>query len=107
MMVARWHVDARFGHKQAVLAMMARWWRDIAPQVGWNVLQARMLSGSLGEAESAVQVEVEIADLAALDSAWSRLANVPEQARWSAELEPLVISGSSRWTIYRKVPLAA
>lgn len=103
MMIARWTVDARFGCKQAALALMQRWWQDIAPQIGWSKGQVRILSGSLGVPESEIQVEIEIADLAALNDAWARLAKVPQQETWAAELQPLIVSGSTCWSVYRRV----
>ena len=33
MMIARWQIDARFGHKQDVIERLQTWARDIAPQV--------------------------------------------------------------------------
>lgn len=29
MIIARWHIDARFGHKQAVIDSLKTWSRDI------------------------------------------------------------------------------
>lgn len=103
MMIARWTVDARFGCKQAALTLMQRWWKDIAPQIGWSQAQARILSASLGAPESTIQVEVEIADLVALDDAWTRLAKVPDQETWAAELQPLIVSGTTSWSVYRRI----
>lgn len=100
-MIARWHVQARFGHKLAAIALMRRWWCDIAPQIGWTPEQVRILSGAVGERESAIDVEVEIADLASLDAAWARLATAEGQEAWAAELEPHIVSGTPRWTVHR------
>jgi hypothetical protein len=103
MMIARWQIEVRFGHKQAALELMRQWWREIAPQVGWHREQARVLSGSLGARESTVEIEITIADLTALESAWTRLADAKGQAEWSAALEPHVVSGTPRWLVYRVV----
>lgn len=101
MMIARWQIEVRFGHKQAALELMRQWWREIAPQVGWGKDQARILSGSLGARESTIEVEIAIADLAELDTAWAKLAEAKGQADWSAALEPHVVSGTPRWLVYR------
>ncbi len=100
-LVARWQVDARFGHKDAALALMREWWRDIAPRIGWDSAHARVLSGSLGVQESVIQVEVGLPSLSALDEAWSRLGRNPEQAQWAQALAPHVVSGTPRWSVYR------
>lgn len=34
MLIARWQIDARFGHKQEVIDSIVRGSREIAPQVG-------------------------------------------------------------------------
>jgi hypothetical protein len=101
MMIARWQVQVRFGHKQAAIALMRRWWCDIAPQVGWSPEQVRILTGAIGERESAIDVEVAVADLAALGEAWSRLGTAEGQEQWAAELEPHIVSGTPRWTVHR------
>lgn len=101
MMIARWQVQARFGHKQDAVALMRRWWLEIAPQIGWAQDQVRILTGALGERESAIDVEVQVTDLAALNDAWNRLASAEGQERWAAELEPHIVSGTPRWTVHR------
>jgi hypothetical protein len=42
MMIARWQIDARFGHKQNVIDMLRIWANDIAPQIGWTLERGRM-----------------------------------------------------------------
>lgn len=107
MMIARWRIDARFGHKDAALAMMQRWWRDIAPQIGWSAEQVDIYSGALGVAESAIEVQIRVKDLVELHSAWERLTEIPDQKRWIEELAPHVVSGSARWTVLREVAVAS
>lgn len=103
MMIARWSIDARFGHKQEAIGLMHRWWREIAPEIGWQSDQARILTGSLGAAESRIEVEVHVADLAAIDAAWSRLAGLDRQGEWAAELAPHIVPGTARWVVMREV----
>lgn len=103
MMIARWHIHARFGHKQATIELMRRWWREIAPQIGWSAEQVRILSGALGAKESAIEVEVTLADLTALNAAWARLSEAKGQAEWAEALEPHIVSGTPEWTVHRVV----
>ena len=82
MMIARWQIDARFGHKQAVIDMLADWARNIAPQIGWTAGKGRMLTGSIGAREATVVHEWVVADLArkVLGGAWQdRRAQEVEQ----------------------------
>src|SRR3989304_2205030 len=48
MMIARWQIDARFGHKQTVIDTLRAWEKDIAPQIGLSPAKRRMLTGSVG-----------------------------------------------------------
>jgi hypothetical protein len=101
MMIARWSIDAKFGYKQNVLDLMQRWLREIAPQAGFTADKTRLLTGSIGALEATIQSEHLIEDLAELNRAWDKMASIPEHAQWSKDLEPFVVSGTSRWEIYR------
>ena len=99
MLIARWQIDARFGHKQRVIDSIVQWAREIAPQVG--LLKGRMLSGSIGALEATVEHNWEVEDLAELECAWAKLATIEAHKQWSKDLEPDVVSGTARWSIYR------
>jgi hypothetical protein len=101
MMLARWMIDARFGHKEDVLRLMTKWAEQIGAKVGWDSSNMRTLVGSIGVAESTIVNEVEIRDLAELNDAFAKLATVDGHAAWGKELEPHVVSGTNRWEIYR------
>lgn len=101
MIVARWSIDAKFGYKQNVIDMLQAWSRDIGPQAGLPADKARLLTGSIGALEATIQAEHLVKDLAELDQAWKKLATSAAHKQWSKDLEPHVVSGTSRWEIYR------
>ena len=101
MMIARWHINARFGHKQAVIDALKAWNRDIGEQIGWRANQLRLSTGSIGALESALEVEVTVASLAELEASWAKLGNIEAHKQWSKDLEPHVVSGTQRWEILR------
>lgn len=103
MMIARWSIEARFGHRSDVVAQMQRWLAEIGVQIGWTPERVRLLNGSLGALESTLQAEIAIADLAELDAAWNKLASLEAHAAWSKALEPHVVSGTARWEIFRVI----
>ena len=103
MMIARWHIDARFGHKQEVLDAVKMWGRDIGSQIGWTPEKVRITTGSIGALESTVEIEVQVEDLTALDQAWKKLGAIEAHKQWSKDLEPNVVSATPRWEIYRTV----
>ena len=101
MMVARWSIDAKFGYKQNVVDLMQRWLSEIAPQAGIKVDKTRLLTGSIGALEATIQSEHVIEDLTELNQVWDKLATSAAHKQWGKELEPFVVSGTSRWEIYR------
>jgi hypothetical protein len=101
MMAARWSIDARFGYKQSAVELMQRWLREIAPQVGITADRTRLLTGSIGALEATIQSEHLVEDLAELNRVWDKLASIPAHKQWSKDIEPFVVSGTSRWEVYR------
>jgi len=103
MMIARWSIEARFGHKQIVVEQMKRWMQEIGSQIGWTEANTTLLTGSVGARESTIQTEIRIKDLAELSAAWDRLATIDSHKDWSKELEPYVVSGTPKWEIFRVI----
>lgn len=101
MMIARWSISAKFGYKQHVIDLMQRWLQEIAPQVGFSADKTRLLTGSIGALEATIQTEHLVKDLSELNQAWEKLATIPAHKQWSKDLEPHVVSGTSRWEIFR------
>lgn len=101
MLLARWSIDAKFGHKQDVTESMKRWLTDIGSQIGWTPDRTRLLGGSIGAGESTVVSEILVEDLADLDKAWKTLGTIAAHKAWSRDLEPHMVSGSTRWEIFR------
>jgi hypothetical protein len=103
MMLARWTIHARFGHKPQVIDALRQWLDEIGPQAGLDAARSRLLTGSVGIAEAAVQSEHIVQDLAELQRAWDALGGIAAHQAWGRDLEPYVVSGSSRWEILRLV----
>ncbi len=101
MLIARWQIEARFGHKQTVIDMLKRWNEDIGSQVGWTADKVRLLTGSVGALESTIQSEVEIEDFADLGAAWEKLGAIDAHRQWSKDIEPYIVSGTPHWQIFR------
>ncbi len=101
MMIARWQIEARFGHKQTVIDMLKRWNEEIGSQVGWTSDKVRLLTGAVGALESTIQSDVEIEDLADLGAAWKKLGTIEAHKQWSKDIEPYIVSGTAHWQIFR------
>ena len=101
MLIAKWQIDARFGHKQHAIEQLQAWSRDIAPLVG--LTRGRLLTGSIGAREATIVHEWEVADLGELDRAWAKLATLPAHVQWGKSLEPDIVSGTARWEILRVI----
>jgi hypothetical protein len=103
MMIARWRIEARFGQKDKVIALLKQWNAEIAPQVGLEEGRLRTITGSVGVAEAVIEEEFEVKDLTELDEMFKKMGEATGHAEWGAKMEPHVVSGSSRWEIYRVV----
>ena len=66
MMIARWHINARFGHKQQAIDLLKRWDREIGPKAGIAAGSQQILTGSLGAKEAEIQSDMRIGSLAEL-----------------------------------------
>lgn len=103
MMIARWHIDARFGHKQTVIDSLKTWGSEIGTQIGWTPDKVRITTGSVGALESTVEIEISIRDLAELNDAWAKLGTIEAHKQWSKDIEPYIVSATPRWEIFRVV----
>ena len=103
MMIARWRIDTRFGHKQTVIDSIKSWSRDIGSQVGWTGDKLRLTAGSIGAPESTIEMEVQVKNLAELNASWEKLGSIAEHKEWSKQIEPYIVSGTPRWEILRVV----
>lgn len=99
MIIARWTINARFGHKQAVVESLLKWHSDIGSAIGWK--NFRVLTGSIGASESVVQSEILLNDISELNASWDKLAQIDAHKQWSKDLEPYVVSGTPCWEIFR------
>lgn len=103
MFVARWQIDARFGHKQNVIDLAQRWLRDVGSKAGTDKMDVKILTGSIGAREATVEIDHTVASLADLERFFETIGKNAAHKQWSKELEPYVVSGSPLWTIYRVV----
>jgi len=101
MFVARWQVDARFGHKQAVIDLMRKWLKEIGSKAGTDKMDVKLLTGSIGAREATIEVNHTITSLAELERFFEAIGKNEAHKQWGEELEPHLVSGSALWTIYR------
>jgi hypothetical protein len=103
MFRARWQIDARFGQKQTVIDMVRRWEREIGSKAGTDKMGFEILSGSIGAREATVEENHTVENLAQLERFFEAIGKDDAHKQWGKDLEPYVVSGSSRWSIYRIV----
>jgi hypothetical protein len=101
MFVARWQIDARFGHKQAVIELMHRWLKEIGSKAGTDKHDVKVLTGSIGARESTLEVHHSVESLAELERFFAAIGKIDAHKQWSKDLEPYVVSGTAQWSIYR------
>ncbi len=103
MFVARWQIDARFGHKQTVIDLMHKWVREIGSKAGTDQMDVKILTGSIGAREATVEVNHAVESLAQLERFFAAIGSNEAHKQWGKEMEAHVVSGSAYWTIYRVV----
>jgi len=103
MLIARFQIEARFGHKQRVIEHLNRWFEEVGSQAGLSPNRVRRMTGSIGACESMMVMEVEVDSLADLQAAWDKMNSLPAHAKLAQELEPYIVSGSNKWEVYRKL----
>lgn len=101
MLVARWQIDARFGHKQTVVELLRKWERDVGSKFGTGDHDFKILTGSVGAREATVETDHTVESLAELERFFESIGKLDAHKQWGKDLEPYVVSGSSRWNIYR------
>jgi len=101
MIIARWHITARFGQKGKVIKGLHAWVNDIGSHAGFS--PGRIISGRIGAKENLVEWETEYETIAALENCWSNFGKMPEIAekhkQWSIEQEPFM-QGATHWEIF-------
>ncbi len=104
MFIARWTIEAKYGHKDEAIGILARWKAEVGDRLGLK-FNGRALTGSIGAPESRLEYETQAPSLAELEKAWAEMAKMPAHKQFSKELEPHIVSGSNRWEILRVVEL--
>jgi hypothetical protein len=97
--IARWSFDARFGHKDAAIALCKKWNLEFGQQAGFGKPVGR--SGSIGARESHVELDCTFESLADLEKAFANIGKLQGHAAWGKEFEPHIVSGSNKWEIFR------
>jgi hypothetical protein len=103
MFVARWHIDARFGHKQAVIDLLQNWKREIGAKAGTDRHDIKILTGSVGAREATVEANHTVPSLSELEQFFAAIGKMDAHKKWGNDMEPYVVSGSAYWNIYRVV----
>jgi hypothetical protein len=103
MFIARWQIDARFGHKPNVIDLVRQWEREIGAKAGTDKMDMKLLTGSIGAREATVEVNHSVESLDQLEKFFAAIGKIDAHKSWGERMEPHVVSGSALWTIYRVV----
>jgi hypothetical protein len=102
MFIARWQIDARFGHKQTVIDLLRKWEREIGATAGTDEMDFKILTGSIGAREATVEANHAIESMAQLDRFFEAIGKSDAHRQWGKDLEPYVVSGSALWNVFRR-----
>jgi hypothetical protein len=87
--------------KQDVIEKMKHWWSTIGKEIGQT--DYTIATASVGAPEALITVDVRVRDMAELNEQWTRLAERQDHKDFGREVEPLIVSGSTRWEIFRVI----
>ncbi|QKQ26846.1 hypothetical protein [Candidatus Reidiella endopervernicosa] len=105
MFIARWVIDVRFGKKDEFVERMKQWFEEVGEKVGLNRDRLRVVNGSIGAKESRFEFDHAVESLESLQAMWDEMATYEAHAQFGADLEPIIVPGSSHWEIFRGVEL--
>lgn len=103
MMIARWLFQAQFGRKQEAIALLNEWNEQIGVQTDIDVSKQRVITGSVGANEALMETELEIEGLAELERFFDKIASIKMHEEWGRRMGEVIVSGSTRWEIFRIV----
>ena len=103
MMIARWQFTAKFGHKDEAIKLIKEWNEQIGAQTDIDVSKVRIVTGSVGASEGLVETEMEIDSLTDLDGFFDKIATIQMHADWGPKMGEVIVSGSTRWEVFRVV----
>jgi hypothetical protein len=102
MFIARWQLSTRFGKTEECLAVLRKWEIDVGQRIGWRPGSIRIASGVVGAAQTEIEFETRVENLADLESAWRDMERVEQHKEYLKKLEPLLVSAGSRWVVLRE-----
>lgn len=102
MFIARWQLSTRFGKTDECVALLRKWELDVGQRIGWRPGAVRIASGMIGANQTDIEFETRVDNLADLESAWRDMGHVEHHKEYLKKLEPLLVSGGSRWVVLRE-----
>lgn len=103
MMIARWTVEARFGHKSQAIGLLQEWYEQIGSQTDIDLSTKRIVSGSVGVSEAVIETEFEIGGLGELQEFFNKIGSIKMHDEWGRKMGDVVVSGSAVWHVCRVI----
>jgi hypothetical protein len=89
MFVARWQIDARFGHKQTVIDLLRKWEREVGTKAGTDRMDFKILTGSIGAREATVEANHAVESMAQLEQFFTAIGNNEAHRQWAKTSNPM------------------
>ena len=103
MLIARWNIDVRFGQKNNFTSAYKKWSEEVGNKVGLSQEKLRVTAGSIGVNESRFECEYTVESLEQLQKMWEEMSTMEAHQQFGKDLEPIIVSGSNRWEVFRVV----
>ena len=74
-------------------------------EIKWasHKISLRVTTGSIGVNESRFECEYTVESLEQLQKMWEDMSTMEAHQQFGKDLEPIIVSGSNRWEIFRVV----
>lgn len=103
MMIARWSVEARFGHKSKAIELLQEWYQEIGSQTDIDLATRRIITGSVGAGEALIETEFEIGGLGELQDFFNKIGSIKMHEDWGPKMGEVIVSGSAVWRVFRVI----
>lgn len=105
MFIARWEFTCRFGKVEDAISILRKWEMDVGDRIGWKANAVRVLAGFLGGNDSQIEFEAHVDTLTDLEGGFADLDRNPHHGEYMKKFESVIVPGTSKWTVLRKVEL--
>jgi hypothetical protein len=102
MYICQWSLEIVFGKQKEALAIIKQWGEEKARSSHFKNSTSKVYVGHIGESPSLIVDEYEFEKLEDFTTALTEMGQ-PQFKQFSDAIAPLIIPGTQKWKVFRKV----